>query len=178
MSEDLTQDLLKSLISYDPKTGVFRWLVDRGGGVRAGDVAGSVGKDSGYIFICVYNRLYRAHRLAWLYVTGRWPAAEIDHINLVRADNRFANLREASHSENCRNRRRQKNNVSGVRGVHMDKRRGKWQARIKVNGRKLYLGMFTDIADAAAAYAEAASRYHGEFGRTDLARKALGDKTP
>jgi len=160
----LTQAELKNRLFYDPETGEFRWLVSSGG-VRAGSVAGGVDKKTGYRRIRALARKYLAHRLAWLYMTGEWPAAEIDHRNLNRDDNRWRNLREASHAENMRNTPRRSHNTSGVKGVDFHKSSQKWRARINVNGRSLSLGYFNNIGEATTAYANAAAEHHGEFAR-------------
>ena len=107
---------LRRLLSYDPKTGDFRWRVSRGGGVRAGDLAGTL-HSGGYWQIYVNNRLYLAHRLAWLYVYGKWPDKGIDHKNGIRTDNRICNLREATASQNGANKGRLTRNTSGFKGV-------------------------------------------------------------
>lgn len=127
-------------------------------------MAGNI-KPDGYRVICMGGRQYYAHRLAWLYMTGEWPIAEVDHINTKRGDDRFANLREATHAQNSRNRSTPCTNTSGVKGVSWHAGAGKWCAFIKVNSRSINLGYFTDIPDAAAAYAAASERLHGEFGR-------------
>jgi len=99
------------LLTYDPYTGLFTWLVDAYSNKVKGKIAGSI--KEGYINISIDRKLYRAHRLAWLYVNGVFPS-EIDHINRVKSDNRICNLREVSRSENCQNRstsKRVKNNA-------------------------------------------------------------------
>src|ERR1700719_1662744 len=107
--EAIDDDRLRELLSYDPETGVFRWLVRKRQNVKAGDVAGSF-DGCGYCKISIDRRAYKAHRLAWLYMTGEWPPAEIDHINMNRADNRFANLRLATRHQNMANQRLYANN--------------------------------------------------------------------
>ena len=152
MSE-LTQEALKSLLRYNPETGVFVWLVDRRGGARVGDIAGTIG-DRGYITIYVNRARYRAHRLAWFYHYGVFPT-QLDHINRDRADNRIANLREVTSSQNAKNRGLNKKNKTGVNGVRFCPVRKKYRADIRVNYKTIYLGLFVKIEDAKAARAKA-----------------------
>jgi hypothetical protein len=90
-----------------------------------------------------------------------------DHVNGNGLDNRRANLRHATNADNQHNSKKANNNTSGIKGVYWEKTRGKWRAQIKVSGRRWQLGYFTNIEDAAAAYAEASARLHGDFGRTE-----------
>lgn len=159
----LTVDVLREILDYDPMTGVFRWRQGRKG-IRAGGVAGSK-KAYGYVEIGLLNGQYLAHRLAWLFVHGVWPADQIDHIDGDRSNNCIANLREATRSENLRNRGLQRNNTSGFKGVIFDKRTGMWQARIKIHGRRILLGLHETPEAAHAAYCEAAAKHHGEFAK-------------
>ena len=129
----LTQERLQYLLSYDRETGIFRWRINRGRMAKAGDIAGSQGNDC-YVRIRVDGKDYAAHRLAWLYMTGEWPAATIDHENINRADNRWRNLREATNAQNGTNRHKQANNTSGFKGVYVDKTSNKFCAKIKING--------------------------------------------
>lgn len=154
----LTQELLKERLTYDPDSGVFRALVKRKQ-INVGDKVGC-STSKGYWRIKVNDREYSAHLLAWLYVHGRWPVRQIDHINRNRTDNRLANLREASPAENGQNRRLGTNSTSGHIGVTFAKDAGKWQASIGVNGRLRYLGQFTTVQQAADAYAEAKAQHH------------------
>ena len=117
-----TQEELKSLLNYDDKTGIFTWRKSSGP-VKSGSVAGYV-NEKGYILIGIKGKSYRAHRLAWLYVTGEHPVNVIDHINGVRDDNRLSNLRSCTQKENINNPlARKKSSLtqpigkSGVRGV-------------------------------------------------------------
>lgn len=125
----ITQERLKSLLTYDPDTGEFRWAVSTSNRTPVGTVANCRDK-YGYVVIRVDKKLYKAHRLAWLYCYGVWPAKNLDHINQTPGDNRIANLREADQHENNQNRRVQRNSQSGVTGVTWNKTHNLWQARI------------------------------------------------
>ncbi len=160
----ITQDRLRKLLSYNTETGNFTWLVTRRPQTPAGSRANFRNAD-GYVFIRIDRVGYMAHKLAWLYMFGELPAAQIDHINGMRDDNRIANLRLATPSENGRNRGATASNTSGVKGVTWHKRDQRWQAQIGHNGYHVHLGYFTDLAAATAAYEAAASRLHGEFAR-------------
>ena len=104
------------MLHYSPETGEFVWLQITTSRVKIGDIAGAV-NSGGYVSIGLYGRRYYAHRLAWLYVTGYWPETIIDHRDRQRNNNRFANLRLATDTENAHNASIKKNNTSGVPGV-------------------------------------------------------------
>lgn len=159
----LTFDRLNELLRYDPAIGVFTWRQKPGHRIMIGSVAGTV-TAKGYVRITIGRRKYRAHRLAWLYMTGAWPEHEVDHENGERADNRWENLRKATCGENSRNRKRPCTNTSGFKGVRCVPN-GHWMAQIEINGKRIYLGTFTEAKDAHAAYALAAREHHGEFAR-------------
>lgn len=148
----ITQERLKELLDYDPKTGVFVRKVDIRGGAKTGDRAGSLNKHLGYIQINVDGKKYFAHRLAWLYVYGCWPKDTIDHINRQRADNRIENLREATVQ--------QQNFNVGAKGCHLHKPSKKWMAQIMSNGKRKYLGYFDTETEAMAAYFTAKKQLH------------------
>ena len=158
----LTQDRLKQVLDYSPETGLFCWRVNRSRLAKAGTVAGTPDKD-GYVHICIDQKLYKAHRLAWFYVHGEWPADQIDHINLVKNDNRIANLRECDKSQNMANTKAR--GALGVKGVYFDKRRKNYCAQIIKDGAHKHLGSFNSIEQASAAYQVAAMRLHREFAR-------------
>lgn len=149
----ITQEELKKLLHYDPETGIFTWVKTRGGFATAGQIAGSVREGGGkhYVRILLDGKRTRAHRIAWMYVYGYFPAEEIDHINGNGLDNRIVNLRQVSHIENCRNRRKPKNNTTGVMGVYRDRNTGGFMAQIRHEGRLNYLGSFPNIESAALA---------------------------
>jgi len=154
----LTANRLRELLCYDPETGNFS---------RA-----KTGKRAGWLDVHGYRRVsiggvkYYAHRLAWLYMTGEWPSNEIDHTNTDRSDNRWANLRVASSSDNKGNRRCQKNNSSGFKGVYWASHASRWRAEIKRGPKRYRLGYFPTRLAAAAAYEAAANKLFGEFART------------
>jgi hypothetical protein len=173
---DLTAEYVRQILHYDPETGVLRWKERPREHFKtygswktwntrySGDSAGRVHR-TGYVLIAIGNIDYLAHRLAWIWMTGEWPKEHIDHINGDSSDNRFLNLREATRSENMRNTRRPSTNTSGHKGVSLNKTTNKWAAGIKLYRKKLHIGYFDNIEDAAAAYDNAARVLHGEFAR-------------
>lgn len=142
---------LRTVIGYNPDTGVFVWRTKRAN-KRVGDVAGNVGPN-GYRTIMVDYQSYYAHHLAWAFVYGVVPAGRyIDHINGQRADNRISNLRLATNSQNLLNRHRlNKNNTSGAIGVSFDRTRKKWCAYIDKDYKRINLGAFDTKAQAIQA---------------------------
>ncbi len=152
---------LREILSYCPETGTFTWKVSRGGVAKAGSHAGCV-KPNGYRIIGIENKHFPAHRVAWAMHFGVWPERDIDHINRIGSDNRIANLRLATQSQNNANQGVYCTNRHGTKGV-TPLRHGRWQAQIQVNGKNHYLGSFKSKEDAAAAYAAASHRFFGEF---------------
>lgn len=157
-----TPERVRQLLSYDPATGIFLRIIAPGRrtdlvGTRAGYI-----DPTGYRTMNLDGVLCRAARVAWAYMTNEWPAddVEIDHRNLVEDDDCWSNLRVATSSQQKCNTRRTRA-ASGVRGVRF--RKGKWDARIKFEGREHRVGRFVTLPEAAAAWAEAAARIHGQF---------------
>jgi hypothetical protein len=155
---ELTAEYLRSILNYDPETGIFTWKISTANRVKVGDAAGCP-DGHGYLRIQLQSRLYKAHRLAWLYVYGEWPKLDIDHINRNRSDNRRANLRDVSHKQNHQNRSKPSNNTSGHPGICWHKQSSKWRARIRHNKKHIHLGLFTDIEEAIAARKAAEKLY-------------------
>ena len=165
----LTAEYVRSILDYDPATGVFKWKWREGVSKRinarfAGKVARSV-DGKGYLQIRINKHLYRTHRLAWLYVHGEWPSEQIDHIDCDKLNNRIANLRLANNQENQRNSGLQKNNTTGIKGVRWCMNRGKFRAEITVDYRTINLGSFDTLSAAAAAREAAEIEHFGEFRR-------------
>lgn len=148
---DLTAQRLRELLHYNSETGDFtRRVSGRGRRAKAGCVAGCK-SCHGYTSISVDGRLYRAHRLAWLYVFGVWPGCDVDHINGAKSDNRIANLRDVSASVNMQNQRTaQPRNASGYLGVTIHG--GRFEASIKLNGKNIYIGSYKTPELAHSAY--------------------------
>lgn len=153
---------IRGVLRYGPKTGLLWWRAS-GSGRRLDIPAGTMHRE-GYVRIRYKNLAYGAHQLAWVITKGRWPKKQIDHRDTVRWNNRWANLRLATHGQNKQNGRRYKNNKSGFKRVS---RKGKrWVAHISYGGKQYHLGVFDTPEEAAAVYSVAACEYHGAFART------------
>lgn len=163
---------LKECFCYYPDTGDFIRLT-RLGRWGAGTNAGSL-HVQGYIIISIDKQLYKAHRLAWLYVHGEWPTHgfDIDHINGNRADNRITNLRLATRSQNNANSKTRRDNISGSRGVSRWHRDHRWRATI--NGR--HLGLYETKQEAQEAYSIAARQEFGDFWFASIIEKAARER--
>lgn len=164
----ISRGRLYELLRYDPESGFFFWAVERklGGGkhiIPAGARAGTI-DTRGYITMMLDGKRYYAHRLAWLYVHGESPH-HIDHINCIPGDNRLINLRAATSSQSGANRRKNKNNTTGFRGVWFNKKKGKFAGSLVLNRRRRHLGYFDTPEEAHAAYVKAARDSFGVFAR-------------
>ena len=158
-NEQLTQKELKKVLYYNADTGVFIRIKRTSNSVKIGDASGYLDKSNGYIKINVMGKQYFSHRLACLYMKGRWPKCQMDHIDHVRDNNRWLNLRESSNQENCKNRTLQSNNTSGVCGVTWFERDKKWKAQIKCGIKNINLGHFTDKFEAICSRKSANNKY-------------------
>lgn len=161
----LTAERLREVLRYCPDTGLFYWIKKTSKKTIIGSKAGCHEKRYGYILIGIDGVIYGAHRLAWLYVHGEWPVDELDHANGCGADNRWQNLRAATHRQNLKNIKRPIHNTSGFKGVHLHRETGKWRARIVADGKHKSLGLHSTLEGAHAAYCAAARALHGEFAR-------------
>lgn len=157
----LTAERLQSLLHYNPETGELVWLQTRSHIVR-GSIAGTFDK-AGYRQVQIDGRLYKAHRLIWLYMTGEMPPLYIDHKDGDRSNNRWSNLRLADKSQNCMNRAATAK--SGLKGVTQCSKSRRWIAQIKVNRRNICIGRFSTPEQASAAYMAAAREHFGEYAR-------------
>lgn len=163
---NINAEIARELLDYDPENGTFTWLPrkrewfssDRSwkswNGKHPGKRAGYVRTDARWGYQYREVRLmwanYKEHRLAWLWMTGEWPTDEIDHKNQDATDNRWKNLREATHQDNMRNLSLAKNNTSGYVGVSWSRRENKWVAYARISGKRKYLGVYDDAKEAAS----------------------------
>ena len=174
---------MRRLVEYCPETGLFKWRKRPawmfGGENRhkkswhsnfAGKQTFSTSGARGYLQGCVFGVMIYAHRAAWAFHYGEWPSGPIDHINGVRTDNRIENLRVVNNKGNSRNRAISSRNTSGVMGVTWDARKSKWMAKIGVNGKEIFLGLFDQKSDAAKARKAADLKYnfHPNHGRATV----------
>lgn len=164
---DLDLDRLQEVLDYDPESGVLSWRIRLSPRCRLRRSAGYIGVH-GYRAIGIDGIRYLAHHLAWFHFYGVPPKQVLDHKNRRKADNRIANLREATSSQNAMNRKRSAANTTGFKGVaRFNKRynRAKYRSSIRVDGKRLFLGLFHTPEDAYAAYCKRAKELHGEFCR-------------
>ena len=157
----LTQKRLKEVVSYNPETGIFINLKSRGR-AKIGTRAGSEGKVILYRYIAIDKCLYAEHRLAFLYVLGRFPDPEVDHINGKGNDNRWANLREATRVQNLANSIGRRDDQ--LKGTYQLKS-GRWQGRFYHAGKHYQLGNFATAGEAHEAYKKKAKEVHGTFAK-------------
>lgn len=187
----ITQARIREIYDYNPETGVFTFLPRKPESFATPRAAGifkskCLGKPAGwrhtlgYVVINADGKPRLAHRMAWIWMKGEVPFAEIDHINGDRADNRFANLRAVPKVDNCRNRSLHKDNTSGVNGVFWEARRGVWRAEIKSENRSIYLGQFKTMEEGKAARkaAERVLGYHARHGKIPVADYQYTPKKP
>jgi hypothetical protein len=144
-------------LDYDPQTGVFLWKQSVGYRRKSGDIAGWI--NSGHRDIGIFGHSYPAASIAYLLMTGAWPADRIDHRNNVGHDDRWKNLRPATQTQNCKNKRRRSNNTSGYVGVAKAPSGKRWRA---YTGNK-HIGCFDTAEEAAHAYDSAVRTLHGDF---------------
>jgi len=161
-------EVLNKLFDYQPDSGVILYKVSVGK-KKAGQKAGTINA-KGYLAIGITIDqkfcVFKAHRLIWCITTGTDPCdLQIDHIDGNKLNNKFLNLRLATHAQNARNRGPGKNNKSGLKGVSWKKDEQKWVSRIKVNNRSIGLGRFPTPELAHMAYCKAAAELHGDFAR-------------
>lgn len=162
VSSAMTHEYLLSRLSYCIETGEFRWVTCMN--YPVGSIAGRV-VECGYRSIKLLGRTFFEHRLAWLYVTGSWPAQQIDHINGVKTDNRWKNLREATQAQNLQNRKPTIGSTGcagTVKDDSMPGRKKKYRAMIRIEGvaKRKYLGHFATPEEAEAAYLAAKAELH------------------
>ncbi len=158
----LTQSRLREVLEYDPSTGLFKWLVKKARWLSVGDSAGALSK--GRLKITIDGNRFFAHRLAWLYCYGKWPIGEIDHMDGNPLNNKINNLRDVPHSINAENQKiGRRCQHSGLTGVYIDNRTGRFFSAIRINGKFTYLGRFDSKELAHQAWLAAKRKHHSGF---------------
>lgn len=190
---DITPELLRQLLRYEPETGKLFWLargeehftVSRSSALSQAKVFNSrhLGKPAlhhtdkyGYLNGAIYRMPFKAHRVGWAIYHGSWPDGEIDHINGNPSDNRLSNLRDATRTENMKNRAMPLNTQRKYFGVSWSKKRMRWEARIFVDQKYKLLGYFASEDEAVLARKSAEREYgfHPNHGRA-LAEQEKND---
>lgn len=166
-NDRLAVAVVRAALDYDEAAGTFRWkhrasATAQWNGKFSGRPAGTI-NDRGYLIICLDGVDCRAHRLAWAIKTGQWPEGEIDHRDQNKANNRWDNLRPATHAQNNYNKGPQSNNKSGFKGVSYSRTARQWVAMIMANGEHIVVGKAPTAEEASVLYEDAARKYHGEF---------------
>ena len=167
---ELTAEMVRLALDYDPLTGLLLWrrrddVLPRVNKRLAGKPAGCRDGQYGYLSVRLHDRLYQAHHLIWLHVTGEWPADILDHVDGNPLNNVWSNLRPATRAENNRNRRTYRKN--GYLKGTSPAANNKWRATIMLNRENHRLGTFDSQEEAHAAYTAAAKRLHKQFARFD-----------
>lgn len=164
----LSMEYIRSILDYNPETGILTWkyrpdMRSQWNGHYAGKPYGTANAD-GYIVGNINYVQFYAHRLAWVWMTGKWTK-EVDHRDTNKANNKWDNLRKAKGNQNRWNKPKSRVNISGYKGVYYDKRRDKWIARIQANKQVFWLGQYNTPELAWMAYKNAAPKIHGKFAR-------------
>lgn len=161
----ITAQELQQIVEYFPESGIFLWKVTKGNYVKAGKEFGSWDL-YGYKTVRINRKSYKLHRLAWLYVYGKMPENDIDHINGIRHDNRISNLRDVTRRTNLENQtilKRQKKHTTLI-GAYFDVRKNTYYSRISIKNKSIHLGTFKTEQQAHDAYVAAKRKFH--FGNT------------
>ena len=158
----ISHNELLSVLKYNPRSGHFRWKSCAALWVRTGTIAGKTNKN-GYRAIKIAQVWYYEHRLAWFYMTGRWPRKQVDHVNRRKADNRWMNLRQADAVQNAQNSTKRSNNKTGYKWVV--RRRNRYFSQVKLGSKYRFLGPFDTAKEAHVAAANLAKLKHGKFFR-------------
>lgn len=153
----LSQKELKELFHYNPETGIFTRRASVSWNTKRGDIVSGV--SNGYLRVNIGGKQYYCHQLAVLYMTGGLPEDDVDHINHLKTDNRWSNLRAVTRSENLKNCSLGKNNKHGVTGVHIHAPKPVWRAAISVNKKQIFLGQYSDFFEACCARKSAENKY-------------------
>ena len=154
----ITHDHIRTILDYNPKTGEFTWKTHKRRPDLIGKKAGSP-TNAGYWAIAINNQKRFAHRLAWLYMTGKHPLKHIDHKDGNKQNNAFSNLREVDRVGNLQNMRKAtKANKVGFLGV--SQHQGKWRTQIMIDGERIRVSGFDTPEQAHEKYLELKRKHH------------------
>lgn len=158
-SSDLTAERLREVLHYDPESGIVTRLSSKMGKPPKPK------KKNRYVSFVVDGVTYQVHALIWLYMTGAWPVALIDHKDMDRRNNCWNNLRLATKSQNGANASKKKSNKSGFKNVFKEAWSGRWKASLMVNRKMISLGRYDCPVAAHFAVIVGTAKYFGEFAR-------------
>jgi HNH endonuclease len=151
----LTQQRLFEVLQYSPETGLFTWNSKCGQGKSlVGATAGWIAR-KGYRRIEIDGVAYMAHRLAFLYMSGKWPENQVDHLDCNPDNNRWTNLADVDCATNMKRRKINARNTTGCPGVRYNARNDRWVVTIQCDGVRRFLGNFLNKTDAIARRIEA-----------------------
>ena len=161
---ELDVDVVLAHVRYDPKTGEIRWkkVPLRSRKAEVGSVA-DYATLNGYRVVYLLGRWVYSHRIAWASAWMVWPSGVIDHINRNPGDNRWANLRLATRSQNQCNHKRREDNRSGFKGVGWSIQKGMWRVRVRFCGKEHHGGFFNELDDAVRAATKLRQKHQGKF---------------
>ena len=159
---DLTVEKLREYFDYFPDTGFVIWKKKTNRNTVIGSRAGCI-KSDGYRYVRFDNFEYLEHRLIWFGMIGKWPEHNIDHKDLIKSNNIWTNLREATVSQNGMNTHIRKDNTSGYKGIRQ--RGNKFHVRIQVNNQEITLCGFNTFEEALAARLDKEKELHGEYAK-------------
>ena len=145
---------VRSVFDYNPISGILS---------KGGKAVGWLNRN-GYLRCDLDGSKHYVHRIIFFWMTGCWPAT-VDHRDLNKRNNCWNNLRGCSKTDNQGNRTHRVDNASGVKGIHWDAERCRWVAQIQRDGKHHYIGRFSDLDAAKAAYLARAVSLYGEFAR-------------
>lgn len=160
---EFTEELIE-LLEYEPSSGSIKWK-EISSNRRRGEYVKTQKTHNGYLTFSFKGRTIYLHKAAWLLHYGEWPPLQVDHINMVKTDNRIPNLRACSNSENNCNRTVQSNSTTGIKGVSWNKQTQRWNAKIRKDGKTLYSRFFRSLSEAETQVRIHRDIFHGEFSR-------------
>ncbi len=160
---------VRELFDYDQKTGHVTRRITVNARAKKGTTVGCRNSTDGYLVLnidhSVHKRLFQLHRIIWLWMTGEWPKCQIDHINRIRDDNRWENLREATNGQNTINQAVRKDNKLGCKGIWYDKKRDQYRVKIQVKGYEYTIGRYDTFEEAKEWRKLAEEEFYGEFAK-------------